>query len=160
MMQAIDECAVEQTSAIDEASVPEDPKTSQPIPNARLKIASAGIDHLSTIVHQLVELWQGPDRDEYGILQPTKEAFDAAVELLVDAAIEASREARAIPLGCATTDCEGGVRVEWIRDAGSVHLVVPASGADAAYVYHEFQDAYATEDATPQRLIRWLRHIP
>jgi hypothetical protein len=51
------------------------------------------------------------------------------------------------------------VRVEWVREGASVHLVVPADRGQLAYVYHEVADWYATEDATPERLAQRLREI-
>ena len=138
----------------------EDPRaTPDAIPPERLQLADAGIRHLSPIVGQLVELWQEPEEDEYGRLRPTRHAFDRSVDLLVDAAIEANHRQRRIPAGCVSTDSEGGVRIEWIRPTGSVHLVVPAARDPVAYVYHQVDNDYATEDATPERLAYWLRRI-
>ena len=139
----------------------EDPRsTPSPISPTRLRLAGAGIDHLSQIVKQLVELWTGPMNDDYGRLQPTQYAFDTTVELLVDAAIDGQfDEQRKIPYGCVSTDSEGGVRIEWIRERVSVHLIVPPDRSKVAYVYHEFGGNYATEDATPERLSYWLRTV-
>jgi hypothetical protein len=78
---------------------------------------------------------------------------------LVGAAAEANHQQRQILAGCASTDSEGGVRIEWICPTASVHLIVPAKGDSVAYIYHEVGDDYATEDATPGRLAYWLRHI-
>jgi hypothetical protein len=133
--------------------------TPDPVPPERLQLARAGILHLSPIVGQLVELWCGPECDEYGRLRPTQHAFDTAVCLLVDAAIEGHFDNRKIPHGCVSTDSNGGVRIEWVRDGSTVHLIVPAAQRDAPFVYHELADAYATEDVTPERLSYWLRAI-
>ena len=134
--------------------------TPEPVSSERLRLADAGIDYLSLIMGQLVELWNGPQSDDYGRLQPTQDAFDKVIGLLVDAAIEAYRKDSQIPLGCVSTDSEGGVRIEWLRNGASVHLVVPAANSDEAYVYHEIGNNYATEDATPERLSHWLKAIP
>lgn len=143
-----------------EVAEKEDPRaTPDATPPERHQLADAGILHLSPIVGQLVELWQQPEKDEYGRLRPTRHAFDRSVELLVDAAIEANHQQRLIPSGCASTDSEGGVRIEWVRPAASVHLVVPASEDRVAYVYHEVGDEYGTEDVTPKRLAYWLHRI-
>ena len=137
----------------------EDPRVTPDIVSPeRLQLADAGILHLSPIVRQLVELWEEPEEDDYGRLRPTREAFDESVRLLVDAAIEAHPQYR-IPAGCVSTDSEGGVRIEWIRPTASVHLVVPAAKDDVAYVYHEVDNDYATEDVTPERLAYWLQRI-
>ena len=124
----------------------------------RLQLADAGILHLSPIVRQLIDLWKEPEEDDYGRLRPTRHAFDISVHFLVDAAIEANPQCR-IPAGCVSTDSEGGVRIEWIRPAASVHLVVPAARDCVPYVYHEVGNDYATEDVTPERLAYWLHRI-
>jgi hypothetical protein len=143
------------------ATEDEDPLTTpDTVPPERWQLANAGILHLSPIVRQLVELWKGPKNDDFGCLQPTQYAFDRTIEFLVDAAIDAnSDKGRQIPSGCVSTDSEGGVRIEWIRDAASVHMVVPAQTNRAAYVYHETGNDYATEDMTPRRLSHLLRAI-
>ncbi len=130
-----------------------------PISRERRQLADAGIDHLSPILRQLLELRDGPENDDYGRLQPTQHAYNTTVELLVDAAIDAQSERRQIPHGCVSTDSEGGVRIEWIREEASVHLVVPAEQSKAPYVYHEVGGKYATEEATPRCLSYWLRAV-
>ena len=111
------------------------------------------------LVAKLVNLWKGPEKDDYGRLRPTQHAFDRSACLLIAAAIEVKHQQRQIPAGCVSTDSEGGVRIEWIRPTVSVHLVVPAGRDRVAYVYHEVDNDYATEDATPERLAYWLRRI-
>ncbi len=125
----------------------------------RIQLADAGILHLSPIVAQLVELWKGPESDDYGRLQPTQYAFDKVIQLLVDAAIVTYPNGHQIPGGSVSTDSEGGVRIEWIRDPARVHLIVPATDQKAAYVYHEVGNDYATEDVTAERLSYWLRTV-
>ena len=115
--------------------------------------------HLSLLIEQLVELGNEPEQDAYGVLRPTKHAFDLASNLLVDAAIASDAEARHVPYGCVSTDAQGGVRVEWVRDSASVHLIVPYSEDRREYVYHEEGTRYATEPATAESLSRWLRII-
>lgn len=135
-----------------------DPRiTPDPVSPERLRIADAEISYLSPIIRQLVELWNGPESDEYGVLRPTQDAFEKAISILVDAAIDAAP--RQIPRGCVSTDSEGGVRIEWVRETSSVHLVVPATNSSESYVYHEVDNSYATEDATPEGLSNWLKLI-
>jgi len=122
------------------------------------QLTDAGIRHLLPIVRQLIDLWKESEEDDYGHLRPTRHAFDQSVHLLVDAAIEANPQCR-IPAGCVSTDSEGGVRIEWIRPTASVHLVVPAARDPVAYVYHQVDNDYATEDATPERLAHWLHRV-
>jgi hypothetical protein len=124
----------------------------------RHKLAAADIKFLSAIVSQLVELQQGPERDEYGVLRPTKHAFEQAISLLVDTAIAEARRGGSIPHGCASTDAQGGVRIEWVGARCSLHLVVPASPSNRAYLYHEVGDGYGSTDAlSPESLGEWLR---
>lgn len=147
--------AAEQQESIED----DDPRaTPDAISPERVQLADAGILHLSPIVRQLVELWREPEDDEYGRLKPTQHAFDRSVQFLVDAAIVAYPQ-YGIPAGCASTDSEGGVRIEWVRPTASVHLVIPAEESRAAYVYHEVGTDYATEDVTPERLAYWLHWI-
>lgn len=138
----------------------EDPcVTPDPLSPERLQLADAGILYLSPVVGQLIELWRGPENDDYGRLRPTREAFDKTIELLVDTAIVGHFDQRAIPHGCVSTDSDGGVRIEWIRDKAKIHLVVPTTKNDRAYVYHEVGSDFATEDVTPERLSDWLSLI-
>lgn len=129
------------------------------IPPARQAIVDSGIRHMSSILGQLVELRNSPEHDDYGRLQPTEPAFETAWDLLVNAAICAHCESREIPRGCACTDSDGGVRIEWNRPSASVRLNVPAEPKAPAYVYHEVGDDYAAEDATPELLSYWLRVV-
>lgn len=137
----------------------DDRTTPEPVPPERLRLISAKIQHLSAIISQLVELRNEEECDQYGVLRATNHAFDVACDLLVDAAILSALEARSIPHGCASTDAEGGVRIEWIRPTTSVHLVVPASTDREGYVYHEVGEDYGSDPATPEALSRWLREI-
>jgi len=145
---------------IEEPGVAEDDPRATPdaISPERLQLADARIFHLSPIVGQLVELWNEPEEDEYGRLKPTRHAFDTSVQFLIDAAIVAYPR-YGIPAGCASTDSECGVRIEWVRPGASVHLVVPAEENRPPYVYHEVGNDYATEDATAERLAYWLKSI-
>ena len=129
------------------------------VPQGRWKLASANIRHLSQIIGQLVELLQEPETDEYGVLRPTRHAFDKACHLLTDAAIVSALAGRQIPRGCASTDSAGGLRMEWVREKSSVHLIVPATADRDGYIYHEIDHDYGTVSATPEALARWLREI-
>lgn len=123
-------------------------------------LASAKIRYLSAIFTQLQELLSAPETDEYGALRADRIACANACELLTDAAIiSAVSYKRIIPNGCASTDAEGGVRIEWVRSLSGVRLVVPAKLKSKAYIYHEIGDSYDTELATPEALARWLREI-
>jgi hypothetical protein len=134
----------------------DDRTTPEAISTGRLRLAHAEIKHLSTLIGQLVKLRNEPEKDEYGILQLNKTAFDQGCCLLIDAAICSAQDGRQIPYGCASTDSMGGLRIEWIRPESSVHLVIPAAPESEAYIYHEVGARYATESATSESLSRWL----
>jgi len=129
------------------------------MPPARSRLVKANIKYLSALIQQLVELRNEPERDEYGALRATKQAFDLACTLLIDAAIVSAVEDRQIPYGCVSTDSQGGIRVEWVRESASVHIIIPASEERDGYVYHEEAANYGTEPATAEALARWLRII-
>ncbi len=117
------------------------------------------IKYLSSLIQQLIEVRSAPEHDDHGVLRASQHAFDASCNLLVDAAIVSALAGGSIPNGCVSTDSEGGVRIEWVRDAASVHLVVPASDARGGYVYREVGTTYGTEPATAESLARCLRVI-
>lgn len=104
--------------------------------------------HIASIIRHLADLWRSDD-------PPTQEAFDKTVRFLVGAAIKT--RSQEIPACCVTMDSESGVRIEWIRSSANVHLVVPA--VRMAYIYHEIDNVYATEDATPEGLAYWLHKL-
>lgn len=134
----------------------DDPR-STPVPYGGM-LSEAGIPHISALLKELVELWNGPEEDDYGIARPTKSAFDETVTLLVDTATVLGGR-KQIPRGCVSVDSVGGVRVEWVRDQCNVHLAVPASDETESYIFHEFNGNYATEEATPEGLAEWLRRV-
>jgi hypothetical protein len=126
---------------------------------AKSQLGSANIKYLSSLIQQLVELRNAPERDDYGVLRANKHAFDVACNLLIDTAIVSALEGGYIPYGCASTDAEGGVRIEWVRDSASVHFIVAASENRDDYIYHELGTNYGTEPATAEALARWQRVI-
>ena len=130
-----------------------------PAATAKSRLQGANIKYLSSLIQQLIEVRNAPEHDNHGILRASQHAFDASCNLLVDAAIVSALESGSIPNGCVSTDSEGGVRIEWVRDAASVHLVVPASDSRAGYVYREVGATYGTEPATAESLARCLRVI-
>ena len=123
-----------------------------------LRLVSADIKHLSSILAQLGELHGGPERDEYGILRPTDHAFNRTLSLLIDTAIVAATRGNSVPYGCVSTDSEGGVRIEWVGSMCSVHLVIPSAPQEKSYIYHESGDEYGTtESVNAEVLGDWLR---
>lgn len=133
--------------------------TPEPVSPQRARLVRAGIKHLSILLRQLLDLRNEAEVDEYGVLRASQHAYEAACQLLIDAAIEAARQGRQIPYGRASTDSEGGVRIEWVRPTAGVHLAVPAAPGRNAYIYHEVGDKYAMETASPKGLAHWLREI-
>ena len=109
-----------------------------------------------TVLQQLVELWEGPEQDDYGRLRPTRKVFKEVMCLLIEVHLVP------IPTGCVSADAEGGVRIEWVRPRMNVHLVIPSNRnywCNGAYIFHKFDDDYTTEDATPGRLAHRLRQL-
>lgn len=140
-----------------ELAIQDDRTTPESISPQRWHLVAADIRYLSAIIGQLVQLRQEAEKDEYGTLRATQQAFDTACQLLIDAAILANNNRRPIPRGCASTDSEGGIRIEWVRPCSGVHLVVPASAAP--YVYHERGEMNGIGPATPESVAHWLQTI-
>lgn len=145
--------------AAQRTSRPVDKRTTSSISSERFGLALANIRYLSDVIRQLIELREAEESDEYGTLRADKDAYETACQLVTDAAIVLGNDKRAIPRGNASTDAEGGVRIEWIRKNASVHLVVPAKSKAPPYVYHEVDGPYSTVAATAESLARWLKLI-
>ena len=112
-------------------------------------------EYLGLIIYMVANQSGFNDLDEIDV---TSAQGAADTLLLIDAAIVAYPR-YGIPAGCASTDSECGVRIEWVRPGASVHLVVPAEESRPPYVYHEVGNDYATEDVTAERLAYWLQSI-
>lgn len=135
-----------------------DNSTTDAVSPAWNRLVAADIKHLSSILGQLLELRSGAEQDEYGVLRPTDHAFSRVFSLLVDTAIVTAQRGSSVPYGCASTDSQGGVRIEWFGAKCSVHLVIPASPQEKSYIYHEIGDDYGTTEAvTAESLGDWLR---
>ena len=80
---------------------------------------------VKTTFHTLLELSMGPERDDYGIIRPTPDAFLTTLMLLFKAS-EHDKNYQ-IPPGNVSTDSEGGIRIEWLGEQRNVHLVVPVN---------------------------------
>jgi hypothetical protein len=101
------------------------------------QVASAGIDYLSNLLHQLAELMQDCQSDEEDE-RPTQAAFEEAIGLLLDATIDLGRQKHVLPRGRATTDSNGALRIEWRRPSACVLLVVPRPNmGQGTYLYRE-----------------------
>lgn len=98
----------------------------------------------------------GPERDDYGIIRPTPDAFLTTLMLLFKAS-EHDKNYQ-IPPGNVSTDSEGGIRIEWLGEQRNVHLVVPVN--KPPYIYSGRLDigfSACLEEATPELLLHWLR---
>lgn len=112
---------------------------------------------LIAVFGQLLALYDEEPEDDYGILKPTQHAFFTAVQLLTSAGLQSRNR---LPYGSVASDSEGGVRIEWYRDAKEVRLVVPASEDGQPYIYHESGDVYNIErNPSASTLSRWLDWI-
>ncbi len=149
-----------------------DPRTTPEIPAAQRKIAKAGTKFLSAIIEDLNDLVENPIVDEDGRqVDTTPDAYKLCCDLLINAAIldalaravspdnSGSAFCVAIPEAVVSPDECGGIRVEWVRDNASVHLVVPANKKSEAYIYTEVGNVYGTEAATAELLAESLRNI-
>lgn len=118
----------------------------------------AGVRRPNTILGQLRALRDGPEQDEYGVLRPTEQAFNRVSSLLVDTGLLPILRGSSVPYGCASTESQGGVRIEWVGAKCSMHLVIPATPQEKSYIYHEIGAEYGTtERVTPEVLGHWLR---
>ncbi len=125
------------------------------------KIAQADIRDLSSVMQQLVNLRKSVVEDHRGKIRPTDHAFELAVGLLVDASVilRQARQAK-IPRASVSPDFEGGLRIEWFRPQGNVHLVIPNCDGGECYIYHEQgTDFGVDDDVTAERLASWLQII-
>lgn len=118
---------------------------------------------LGSIFLQIIELANGDQRDDDGILAPTKQAIDRTTRLLMNASAvvwhfsPASSESFVFPRGWVATDSDGGLRIEWTKPGASLRLVIAASATGKSYLYHEFGDKYGSDrQVTPELLGRWL----
>lgn len=111
------------------------------------------------IIDQLAELRSEAETDEFGILRPSEHAFRRANQLMLGAAELAELRGHGIPRGCASTDTEGGIRIDWLRPAAAVCLIIHPAANSEPYVYHEIAGDYSTEPATAEGLVRWLHEM-
>jgi hypothetical protein len=158
LASAIGSNAISQPSSIrptDELATPE-------IPESVLKLVRAEVKELSGLLEQLSELRQEEPNDDYGILRLEESAFEHARELLTNATIVlAIKHQHKMPYGCASTDSEGGLRIEWFRTDVSVHLVIHAAAAGGKqYIFHQIHGASVVEnDVTAETLAVWLSQV-
>jgi hypothetical protein len=109
---------------------------------------------IGTIFSDLVNLIEDNLEDNYGVLRPTRYAIRKLLPLLINAGLQARKR---VPYGAATTDDEGGIRLEWHWRGREVRLVIPASSEGQHYIYHELGDEYGLEmHVNAVTLANWL----
>ena len=97
------------------------------------------------------------EEDEYGVLRPTSHAFRTALNFIIEASSLLMDE---YPFGCASTDSEGGIRIEWFKTTGEIRLVIPASKEKEPYIYYEFGEKYGVDGrASVSKLARWINQL-
>lgn len=134
-----------------------DSQAATPSEVPKCKIVHAGTKFIAHLLKQLEEVRIADDTEDER--QATRDAYDVARELLVNATIIAGRMGRAIPFGHVTTDPEGGVRIEWFSRDARVHLVIRATRDRGGYIYHRVAAEYKTEPATAYSLAKWLKFV-
>jgi len=113
--------------------------------------------NLERIVRELVAVRNESEEDEYGPLRATEYAFSRAIEVVVEG-YALLREELQTPL--ISTDSTGGIRLAWIRGNRQVRAVLPASGTDRRYLYHESPTEYAAvHDFDGYTLAKWLNWL-
>ncbi len=111
---------------------------------------------ITITLKRLVALLDEEEADEYGVLQPTRSAFNRTMRLIVEA-YDAMGDL--FPQASASTDEQGGIRLTWSKIASEceVRLICPAQASKPAYLYHELGTDYAVEqDVTVATLVQWL----
>ena len=126
---------------------------------ATLKIYSKVPDNISNFTQtlkSLLELLDLEEEDEYGTLKPTDYAFKTTINLLLEAYEHLGEK---FPKGTASTDDEGGIRLNWKNRTqdSRVCLFCPANPAETAYIYHQKNDEYASDEkVSGTALVYWL----
>jgi len=92
---------------------------------------SANSQPWSTTVSRIVDLLELEQEDDYGVLSPTQHSFKKALTMVA----AAERQLSNPPIGSATTDSEGGIRVTWRIGDREVRFVCPATNARPVYIY-------------------------
>jgi hypothetical protein len=122
--------------------------------NDRATLVASDVAATNVVLERLEALLREEETDDYGVLRPTGFAFATTRDLLVGAATQIGEP---FPRAAVSTDSEGGVRVQWIRPACQVRLVVPATSEGRGYIYHEEGDQYGlVEPVSVAALASWL----
>jgi hypothetical protein len=107
--------------------------------------ANTGLSNLRAITHNLLQLLDLEQTDEYGILRPSEYAYVTALQLILKV-YNTLRDN--FPAGSAGTDDTGSIRIIWQNRSASkkVSIFCSHSSVDTAYVYHQEGEFYDSED--------------
>jgi hypothetical protein len=111
---------------------------------------------LTTTLKRLVELLEGEDEDDYGVLKPTDYAFKSIMSLILEANSMLLGE---FPKASASTDDQGGIRLAWTASDPDreVCLFCPHTAGQSMDIYHASGTMEGVEDVdSVMTLIRWL----
>lgn len=116
-----------------------------------------GQDGQTRILSRLTELRREGETDEFGIQRATYHSYHTAMSLVSQAAEDFGAD---FPLGSASVDSEGGIRVTWFNVSLQVGLVCPAQPEASPFIYHESGSEYDLEERVGARaLSHWLRWL-
>ena len=118
--------------------------------------SNSGLSNFRITVERLIELLDLEEEDEYGILRPTEYAFRTAMKLVVEAY---DSMGNSFPKCSTATDDQGSIRLAWqnINADCRVRLFCPSNANAQAYVYHQKNEEYKSEDIiSASTLVHWL----
>jgi hypothetical protein len=113
---------------------------------------------LTLTLKRLVELLEGEEEDDYGVIKPTDYAFKTAMNLI----LEANALLTDFPQASVSTDHEGSVRLAWSKlvPECEVCLFCPARAEAPIDIYHVFENGEGVEDVmNVTALVKWLEHF-
>ena len=118
--------------------------------------STKGLSNFRVTVERLLELLDLEEEDEYGILKPTEYAFKTAMKLIVEAYDVLGYR---FPQASTSTDDAGSIRLAWQNKNADcrVRLFCPSNADTQAYVYHQKNEEYKSEDIIyVSTLVDWL----
>jgi hypothetical protein len=116
-------------------------------------------DGLNTVLSRLKKLLEVAEDYDAEFLPPTREAYEAAVEMIAQSAALLG-DGFPFPRAVATADGEGGIRLRWKHGSREVRAWIPAREPAAGYIYHEAGEVHRAERGIPApRLAKWLRWL-
>ncbi|MCC3421969.1 MAG: hypothetical protein JGK24_30105 [Microcoleus sp. PH2017_29_MFU_D_A] len=118
--------------------------------------SNSGLSNFRITVEGLLELLDLEEEDEYGILRPTEYAFRTAMKLIAEAYDSMGNSFPKCSIG---TDDQGSIRLAWqnLNTDCRVRLFCPSNAEDTAYIYHQKNQEYKSEDLiSASTLVHWL----